>query len=1247
MENLIHSITNCKNCGEPLDTSWEQCPACLHDTRGTGINCPSCGSPVKTKWRMCPACKVTLNGYETPTGINSGSPSDSSRAADLDSSGDDGIFLSVMPDGSESGRTQRIQLPISDGDVLGEKNRYTIKKQLGVGGSAAVYLAHDSVLNEEVALKIVVVAECEGKADHALEQILHEFRLRKKINDTSHIVKSEDPRPCDYKGLSLVLLPMELADGGSLRQWAGKNRDVEKRRTAGIKLFNEACVGVKAIHDAGLVHLDVKPENILIVNGKAKMTDFGIGRFAGCGFDENPERLLQQGVGTPHFMSPEQFHVARQKDITQASDIYSLGLVLYEILDGTLPFDGSPIELRDKHLKDPPPALTGSARRWWPVLERCLAKAPEKRYSSIELLLKDLHRTEQGAALSVDVACPECGHINANANLRICKNCKANLDSRFRPCHQCAREVRLDVESCPGCGSDVAAHYLLLQRRKEIEDLKDKDPVEAISLLELVLRDGAGQYQDHALQLIRELREKQSEISSLIAEAEEASAAGKPERALEAWQRVLTIVPRHRVALANIREADSLLATFSSNHKNALQFMDKADFGAADELLQECLRLFPANDDVNKDLQSCRQRASGYASALERTKEARKDKLLAEAMGQVQIALQKSPLSEEALEIQSALAKQTDHTKSLLENAATKINRADFNSAQQAIQEILEHQLDLDGVETVKKKLLETKGPYTSALEQAECAKRDRRLGKATEMAKEALKHCPDSTEARTLIEVLKAEQTKARDLLDNAKEAIKAASFEIVDEKISEAERLWPEVENLAETKQSSARIRADYETNIELVRKARASKDLSRALEAAHSAAKSCPNSRQATDLAASIEKDQATVSSHMQVAKVFLNAAQFDKAREKVERAKFLWRSYSAIDSLEEAICTTENEYGGSMGNARRALSGKKFRPALSACCRALELCPESNEAKQLKERIEQKRDREEGRRIDQEIKKTTAITWAVIITSGVIGLILCLFTHLVAGSLAASVSVASGLVNWKMRTRLFLKAYHLDSVYSDSQAIGILIAIPLVISGLIGSVLVLLEFDAFASEDATGQAAMAGILLMFPVVTLGYGILENRFKPKAIWWWTGSLFGSMTTLIGFLLGSIWLSRWCNESAWPWCKTHQFNLIIILIALVFIEPLIQRFRLRNYLYSHAETNRVIVVRFICAITILGVSTLIASIFANAPWTSGTAAGLLLSILVALVSLIASVFRKPWKTGLAYIGECPIRSL
>jgi serine/threonine protein kinase len=555
-----------------------------------------------------------------------------------------------------------LDLPLAEGEVLGD--RYRVIKKLGRGGFGAVYQVLDTVVDEQMALKVVVTGE--GKAQRAVDQLIHEFSLRERIDNTTHVVKAYDPRPCEYKGLSLVLLPMELADGGSLRQWLTKNHDVEKRRKAGIEFFKQACMGVSAIHSAGLVHLDIKPENILLMDGKAKIADFGIGRFGASHLADNPDQILRQGIGTPQYMSPEQFHAARQKDVGSASDIYSLGVVLFEILDGSLPFDGTAIELRDKHLNTEPPELKGSPEKWSRVIQRCLVKRPEGRYEDVERLISDIERAVQGVSLSVDVSCPKCRHINADTSHDICEKCGLNLpDTLFHECRRCLKKLRLDTEICPGCGFHIMAYCVLEDRWARLQKLKDEDQVGALELLEVMLREGPGEHEDDALGLVKDLRKKQSQISGLITEADKATAKGDLENAIRAWRAVINVIPRHRMAQEHVETLQSTLQDFTDHLRVAKTLMEEGQFESADGHLQKCLELIPKREKVRSALNVCRQRAREYTTALSQARECVGQKLLLKARQYAEDALAQATNSPEARTLVDAIAGTLKKTKGL------------------------------------------------------------------------------------------------------------------------------------------------------------------------------------------------------------------------------------------------------------------------------------------------------------------------------------------------------------------------------------------------------------------------------------------------------------------------------------------------------------------------------------------------------------------------------------------------------
>jgi serine/threonine protein kinase len=371
---------NCPNqgCNEIVEPDWNKCPSCQTPLQ---MLCPNtdCKYKIKPHWSICPKCDTPLSGSQTPSvgrlGQSSGSPQ---------ASGSPVVSMLGQDTQAESG------IIFSNGERL--LNRFTIKKSLGRGGFGAVYLAEDGERKHDIALKVVTTNI--GQAEMAATQIRNELTLRDKINDFTHIIRTYDIHTMEaYKGLSLILMPMEYAEGNSFRNFLAENkRDDERRRKEGVDLFKQACKGVKAIHDAGLVHCDLKPENILICKDHkgqtvAKVSDFGISRNVDQ-WSMNQAAVIQSSLGTPYYMSPEQVKTARQKDIDGRADIYALGVILFEILDGDPPFDGTAEEVRKKHLEMKPPKLKGVDGEYVGVVNKCLEKDPEKRYQGIEELIE-------------------------------------------------------------------------------------------------------------------------------------------------------------------------------------------------------------------------------------------------------------------------------------------------------------------------------------------------------------------------------------------------------------------------------------------------------------------------------------------------------------------------------------------------------------------------------------------------------------------------------------------------------------------------------------------------------------------------------------------------------------------------------------------------------------------------------------------------------------------------------------------
>ena len=259
-------------------------------------------------------------------------------------------------------------------------DRYQIIKTLGEGGMANVYLAHDNILDRDVAVKVL-------RGDLANDEKFVRRFQREALSASSlshpNIVQMYDVGEDDGQ----YYIVMEYVDGKTLKQ-------VLKQRghlsiTEVIDIMLQVTDGMAHAHDAYIIHRDIKPQNIMILsNGMIKITDFGVATAL------NSTQLTQTNsvMGTVHYLPPEQ---ANGKGSTIRSDIYSMGIMMYELLTGLVPYKGdSAVEIALKHLKEPLPSI----RKQNPsipqsienIIIKATAKNPKNRYTDARSMHEDL-----------------------------------------------------------------------------------------------------------------------------------------------------------------------------------------------------------------------------------------------------------------------------------------------------------------------------------------------------------------------------------------------------------------------------------------------------------------------------------------------------------------------------------------------------------------------------------------------------------------------------------------------------------------------------------------------------------------------------------------------------------------------------------------------------------------------------------------------------------------------------------------
>src|SRR5213594_3863593 len=247
--------------------------------------------------------------------------------------------------------------------------RYRIQRKLGTGGMANVYLAEDEVLGRRVAIKILNSRH--GNDDQFIERFRREAKNAAGLNHPN-IVSIYDRGEAE----GTYYIAMEYLDGRSLKEL------IVARGPAPIKIAIEHARQILGAigfaHRHGIVHRDIKPHNVLVSpEGRLKVTDFGIAR-------SGASQMTEVGsiIGTAQYLSPEQ---ARGSPVDQTSDLYSVGVVLYEMLTGQVPFTGdTPLEIAMKHLSEvpkPPSELRPDIPHDLDLIVlRALAKNPDERY---------------------------------------------------------------------------------------------------------------------------------------------------------------------------------------------------------------------------------------------------------------------------------------------------------------------------------------------------------------------------------------------------------------------------------------------------------------------------------------------------------------------------------------------------------------------------------------------------------------------------------------------------------------------------------------------------------------------------------------------------------------------------------------------------------------------------------------------------------------------------------------------------
>ena len=287
---------------------------------------------------------------------------------------DVGVMLKETKMRSMEAQMEKTTIPKS-GQTPVKASRYKIIEEIARGGMGIVCCAMDTVLNEMVALKML--PQDLAQDPQILERFLREVKSTRKLVHRNIVRVYDIVEENGNKYIS-----MEYVVGKNLRQLLREKGRLPEQEVAGI--IRQVCLALQEAHEQGIVHRDIKPANIMIDStNTVKVMDFGIAKM------QDAQKLTQTTdfLGTPLYMSPEQ---TQGLQIDQRSDIYSLGILMYEMLSGDVPFNKGNIGYQHIHVVSPPP--THSSKEMQEIVMKCIEKKPEKRYQDANQLRETLEK---------------------------------------------------------------------------------------------------------------------------------------------------------------------------------------------------------------------------------------------------------------------------------------------------------------------------------------------------------------------------------------------------------------------------------------------------------------------------------------------------------------------------------------------------------------------------------------------------------------------------------------------------------------------------------------------------------------------------------------------------------------------------------------------------------------------------------------------------------------------------------------
>ena len=850
--------------------------------------------------------------------------------------------------------------------------KYDIVRVIGRGGMGMVYQAIDPTIGRMVAIKRVTSVLSDDP-----ELLKRFYREAKSTGQLQH------PNIVTLYGLGdqdgVPYLVMEYLEGDSLEKIIREHRPYTMAEK--LNVIIQACEGLAYAHQRHIIHRDVKPGNIVVLNdGGVKIVDFGIAQLGN-------ERFTRTGqvVGSLYYMSPEQIQDA---DVDSRSDIYSIGVVLFEFLSGSLPFQGKdPTSTLAKILNDPPPSLAKFVALYPSeldeVLRRALCRDRNERYTSMEDLLFDLRTMQEKLSREL-----------ITNGLRAAENCIASrdwerareqlrqvlsLDKQHRRANELLREVHAQVQR-----QQVGEQVKQLRMRAD-EALSMRNWDEALKLLEQAVKLDANNTE--LVEFCESVRRSTAMLVQSLRRAEAAHDAGDLDAAKQAVEQALSVDPANTTAKA-LNAILSKEISERSKRKRVDEFVVGArkelalrHFTSALELLRGAEAIDPSLAEVQQLIRSAtagreneRRRLALEKACTEIEDLLHRDQYI-EACEKADEALQSFPQELGLLKLKGFAEKQRDawsrhqFIESQMASARQLFESGQLLKAQSVLNEAIERYPDdselvsLLGIVTdglarqdaqrreAERQANERRRYIRSQLEAAADLQQSGRTLEALKKIREGMFHYPDSEEFKSQImalEAVLAREEAARQRAEQEARQRKAEIEKLIADTwqllsknqtseaigvLEQALRRYPQNEDLkSQLEFANRRLaveRAERERIEQEVRRRRGE------IQNELAGAQQLLEARQASRAVAALEQALSRNSDSEEL-RSLLQEAQRRQAVEQAERERAEKQARQRLAEIEQVIMT-----------ARQLLDAKRTKESVECLEQALRRYPGSEE------------------------------------------------------------------------------------------------------------------------------------------------------------------------------------------------------------------------------------------------------------------------------------------------------------